>query len=142
MRPLLALAAALAVLADAAWAQAPASPAATAPSPAPAPASAAAKADPGKTVSGVTVEALPRKQCAPKDKDCIALVMAQVKELYPEQLKKFCFTQQMDVMRQDMQANLAGWCDSPGLGATSTCSHHVSPVVKQVCAPDKKPDKK
>ncbi len=95
-------------------------------------------AKPVPTVSGIVVEGVPKKPCAPRDKDCIALVMAEVKALYPEQLKRFCAVQQMDVMRQDMQANIAGWCDGPGLGASSMCSHYVSPVVKQVCAPDKK----
>ena len=63
--------------------------------------------------------------------------MAQVKELYPEQLKQFCFRENMDVMKQNMQANAAGWCDSPNLGAAELCHRHVSPMVKQVCAPDK-----
>ena len=47
----------------------------------------------------------------------------------------------MAVMKQDMQASIAGWCDGPGLGASAICSHYVPPVVKQVCAPDK-PDSK
>jgi hypothetical protein len=132
MKIALTLAAALAVLSPIARAAAP--PAATMSAP-PATAAPAAPA-PGATVSGVTVKGAPRKQCAPKDAECIAIVMAEVKELYPEQLKKFCYQQKMDVMRQDMQANIAGWCDGPGLGATAMCSHYVSPVVKKVCAPD------
>jgi hypothetical protein len=96
----------------------------------------------GTTVSEVTVKPLPRKQCSPKDKDCIALVMAEVKELYPEQLKAFCYQQKVDVMRQDMQASIAGWCNGPGQGASAICSHYVSPVVKKVCEPDKPADKK
>ena len=67
--------------------------------------------------------------------------MAQVKELYPEQLKQFCFRENMDVMKQNMQAELAGWCDNPFSGAEQLCHRHVSPVVKQVCAADKGPAK-
>jgi hypothetical protein len=133
MKASLALAAALTLLVGAAGAQ-PAPPAETA-STAPATAPPAA-GKPGPTVSGVTVTPLPRKQCSPKDKECIALVMAQVKDLYPEQLKQFCFQQRMGVLRQDMQANIAGWCNGPGGGASEICHHYVSPVVKQVCAPD------
>ncbi|HEX2817514.1 MAG TPA: hypothetical protein VHN39_14035 [Phenylobacterium sp.] len=135
MKRVLTLAGAAVLFAAVANAQAPS------PQPAPtptAPATAPAPDKSGATVSGVTVRPLPRKPCAPKDKDCVAMVMAEVKNLYPEQLKSFCFQQQMDVMRQDMQANMAGWCEGPGLGAAAICSHHVSPVVKQVCAPDKK----
>jgi hypothetical protein len=135
MRAAFALALAVAVLAGAASAQAPGPTTPATPAGKPAP------DKPGATVSGVTVQGGPRKQCAPKDKDCIALVMAQVKELYPEQLKQFCFQQKMDAMRQDMQANLAGWCNGPGGGASEMCHHYVSPVVKQVCAPDAKPSK-
>ncbi len=88
MKTVLAISAVLALISTAAWANA-ADP--QSPTPAAAPASKAASDKPGSTVSGVTVQALPRKPCAPKDTDCVALVMAQVKELYPEQLKQFCF---------------------------------------------------
>jgi hypothetical protein len=91
---------------------------------------------PDATVSGVTVKPLPLKPCAPKDKDCAAYVMAQLKEFYPEQLKQFCFQQKVEAMRRDMQATIAGWCDSPGRGATAMCSHYVAPAIKQVCASD------
>jgi hypothetical protein len=123
----LALAAALIALAGVAAAQPAAAPQDTSAAPA-----AASKG--GPTVSGVTVTPVPRKPCKPKDTECIAIVMAQVKDLYPEQLKQFCFQQKMDVMRQDMQANIAGWCDGPGLGASEMCHHYMSPVVKKVCA--------
>ena len=62
--------------------------------------------------------------------------MAEVKELYPEQLKAFCYQQKMDVMQRDMQANNAGWCDNPTRGASALCNHYVPPIVKQVCASD------
>jgi hypothetical protein len=96
----------------------------------------AAPASGGPSVSGVTVSPSPRKPCAPKDKDCIAIVMAEVKALYPEQLKMFCQQQRMDVMQRDMQANMAGWCDDPKQGAAAICNHYVPPIVKQVCASD------
>ncbi|MBS0361146.1 MAG: hypothetical protein JSR98_07185 [Proteobacteria bacterium] len=92
----------------------------------------------GATVSGVTVTPSPRKACAPKDKACIALVVADLKRLYPEQLKAFCFQQDMTALRRDQQANAAGWCDSPIGGASAICSHYVPPAVKQACAPDRK----
>jgi hypothetical protein len=127
MRPVLALAAAFALAAHGASAQPTTSAAATAAPTTPA----AAKSD--TTVSGVTVKPLPRKQCSPKDKDCIAMVMAELKDLYPEQLKKFCYQEKMNVMRQDMQANVNGWCGNPFRGSAALCHHEVSPVIKQVC---------
>jgi hypothetical protein len=133
MKAGLVLVSVVSAIAGAALAQAPTAPAPTASS---TPPPAAKPAAPGSTVSGVTVEALPHKTCAPKDKECIALVMAQVKELYPEQLKKFCYQQQMDVMREDMQASVNGWCDNPRYASSSMCHHYVPPVVKQVCASD------
>jgi hypothetical protein len=121
-----AVAAALCMAAGSALAQAPAKTVAPSPSATPAPA--------GANVSGVTVSPVPRKPCAPKDKDCIAIVMAELKDLYPEQVKTFCFQQKMDVMQRDMQANMAGWCDDPKQGAAAICNHYVPPVVKQLCA--------
>jgi hypothetical protein len=132
MKARLVLAAVLSALAGAALAQAPG---ASSPS-APAPAASAPAASPGATVSGVTVKPLPHKACAPKDKECIAIVVAEVKELYPEQLKMFCHQQKMDVMQRDMQANMAGWCDNQMGGAAAICNHYLPPVVKQVCASD------
>jgi hypothetical protein len=125
--PGLALAAALLTAAGSARARAPAA------TPAPAPAASSA-APTGANISGVTVSPAPRKACAPKDKECIALVMAELKDLYPEQVKAFCFQQKMDVMQRDMQANMAGWCDDPKQGAAAICNHYVPPVVKQLCA--------
>jgi hypothetical protein len=126
MKPAAAVVAALWIAAGSALAQEPAPAQPTPATPAPA----------GPSVSGVTVSPLSRKPCAPKDKDCIAIVMAEVKALYPEQLKMFCHQQKMDVMQRDMQANMAGWCDNPTQGASSICNHYVPPIVKQVCASD------
>jgi hypothetical protein len=134
MPPGLAVVAALWTAAGYALAQPPAA--------APAQSVPAASAPPGPSVSGVTVSPLPRKPCAPKDKECIAVVMAEVKALYPEQLKMFCHQQKMDVMQRDMQANMAGWCDNPTQGSSAICNHYVPPIVKQVCASDPPPAKK
>lgn len=90
------------------------------------------------TVSGVTVMPLPSRSCRPKDKDCIALVIAELKAKYPEQLKKFCFQTQMNVEKQDIQADVNGWCDDPRYSSSAICSHHVPPVLKQACEPDPK----
>jgi hypothetical protein len=128
MKPGLAVAAALWAAAGSALAQAPAA------TPAPSAPPASSPAPAGANVSGVTVSPVPHKPCAPKDKDCIAIVMAELKDLYPEQVKTFCFQQKMDVMQRDMQANMAGWCDDPKQGAAAICNHYVPPVVKQLCA--------
>ena len=104
---------------------------------APAAAQPAKPASEGPTVSGVTVSPAPRKPCAPKDKDCIALVVADLKRLYPEQLKTYCFQQKMTVLRRDMQAQAAGWCDGPIGGASAICSHYVPPALKLACATEK-----
>jgi hypothetical protein len=55
----------------------------------------------GKTVEGLTVtgKLLPRTECAPRDAQCIKLVVAELKRLYPEQLKRFCFQRQMRAIR-------------------------------------------
>src|SRR5277367_5518460 len=100
MKAGLAIAVALAGLLGSAWAQT---------SGAPPPSTAQASDKDVPTVSGLTVSPLLRKPCAPRDKECVALVIAQVKALYPEELKKFCFQQTMTAERRTMQAQLAGW---------------------------------
>ncbi|MBS0331607.1 MAG: hypothetical protein JSS35_02455, partial [Proteobacteria bacterium] len=68
------------------------------------------------------------------DKECIALVVAELKAKYPEQLKKFCFQSRMNVERQDMQALANGWCDNRE--NIAGCTHTVPPVIKLACAAD------
>jgi hypothetical protein len=130
VRLALTVAVAASLFAAASAAQPPPTPATSAKPP-------AASSDP--TVSGVTVMPLPIRSCKPKDKDCIALVVAELKEHYPEQLKKFCFQTEMNVQRQDIQANVNGWCDDPRYSSSAICNHHVPPVLKQACAADPKP---
>jgi hypothetical protein len=57
----------------------------------------------GKTVDGLTVVApAVGKPCASRDRECIALVVAELKRRYPEELKRFCFQRQMRAMRSDV----------------------------------------
>jgi hypothetical protein len=66
-----------------------------------APTSAKAPATGGKTVEGLTVtgKVFPKTECSPRDAQCINMVVAELKRLYPEQLKRFCFQRQMRAMR-------------------------------------------
>ena len=74
-----------------------------APAAPPASAAPAARGVPPKTVEGLTVIApLPNKPCSSRDRECIALVVAELKQLYPEQLKRFCFQRTMRAMRSQM----------------------------------------
>ena len=59
----------------------------------------------GKTVEGLTVtgKAFPKSECASRDTQCIKLVVAELKRLYPEQLKRFCFQRQMQAMASTLQ---------------------------------------
>src|SRR4051812_49862702 len=56
----------------------------------------------GKTVEGLTVtgKVFPKTECSPRDAACIRLVVAELKRLYPEQLKRFCFQRQLQAMRE------------------------------------------
>ena len=79
-----------------------ASPALAQPAPAatPAPSESAAKpAPPAPTVSGIVVEGLPKKTCSSRDRECIAIVVAELKQNYPEQLKAFCAQWKMQAVR-------------------------------------------
>ena len=89
------------LLAGAAQAQPPAAPAAAAAEAAPAtkPASPGPKVVEGLTVVGKTAPAEP---CSSRDKDCIALVVAELKTRYPEQLKRFCFSREVRSVRSQM----------------------------------------
>ena len=87
-----------------------------------------------KTVEGLTVVAPPPlKPCAARDKDCVAQVVAELKQLYPEQLKKFCFQRQMRAM-QNTALFGENSPDSPQLGTT----YSIGDSLRVACAPDKK----
>jgi hypothetical protein len=141
MRRVLPFAVAAALLAGVAHAQTetPAPDAAAAPASPPA-ASAPAVAKPktdGDTVSGITVIPMPKKACSSRDKDCIAMVVAELKRLYPEELKRFCFAEQTSAVRtqivnQQLLESLGG--NNPSIPVSS----QVSPVIKTACASDKK----
>ncbi|HZZ32436.1 MAG TPA: hypothetical protein VFE10_10635 [Phenylobacterium sp.] len=119
--------------ADAPAAPAPAATAASAPSTA----SAAAKpAASGPTVSGIVVEGLPKKSCSSRDKECIALVVAELKQNYPEQLKAFCAQWQMRAVQSrwvtdQLNGSLGG--NNPPTPPT----FGVNAAVSKACAPDK-----
>jgi hypothetical protein len=105
----------------------PVPPSAAAPAPEKAP-----PAEP-KTVEGLTVtrRALPTTECSPRDKQCIQLVVAELKRLYPEQLKRFCFQRQM----RDIRSNILNETDP---GQTPFTSIFSSPApLKLACSSDK-----
>lgn len=97
----------------------------------------AAAKKPGDTVSGVTVTPMPKKACSSRDKDCIAMVVAELKRDYPAQLKQFCFAEQTKAARNqfvnDQLLESLG-----GNGPPTPTAFPVSPVVKTACASDKK----
>jgi hypothetical protein len=138
MRAGLPFAAAMTLLAGAATAQtSPPPPAADPPPPAAAaPARTTPKADNG-TVSGVTVMPLPQKACSSRDKDCIAMVVAELKRLYPEQLKQFCFAEQTKAVRNQF-VNDQLLDALHGNGPPTPTAFPVSPIIKTACATDKK----
>jgi hypothetical protein len=65
------------------------------------------------------------------------MVVAELKRLYPEQLKQFCFAEQTSAVRtqivnQQLLESLGG--NNPSIPVSS----QVSPVIKTACASDKK----
>jgi len=119
----------------------PATTAQTAPATSPAPASTSPAPIPAagsRTLDGLTVVApLPQKPCSSRDKTCIAMVVAELKQRYPEQLKRFCFQRTMRSMRTQMvQDQLLD-----GLGGSSPPtpnSFGVNSALSTACAWDKK----
>jgi hypothetical protein len=92
----------------------------------------------GKTVEGVTVvgKPLPTKECSSRDKDCILTVVAELKKLYPEQLKRFCFQRQMRAMRNNAlfgDSDLAG-SEPPEAGSP----YSTAAPLAIACKSDKK----
>jgi hypothetical protein len=143
MRAALPVAAAMTLLAGVAAAQAPAP--APAPEPtqipgaeaAPSPTPTAKPKTGGSTVSGLTVMPLPKKTCSSRDKDCIAMVVAELKERFPEELKKFCFEEQTKQARtQFVNDQLLDSLNSNN--PPPPMSFQISPVLKTACATDKK----
>ena len=103
------------------------------PAPAPAPAPAPVAPPPARTVEGLTVTApsFPTKECSPRDRACINLVVAELKRLYPEQLRRFCFQRQM----RDMRSNILNDTDP---GKTPFTGSFSSPApLKLACSSDK-----
>jgi hypothetical protein len=108
------------------------------PRPAPTPATAAqapaaeSLAAKPKQLEGVTVfgSRFPVKECKPRDKACIALVVAELKQHYPEQLKRFCFQREMRAMRN---ATLFG-PEEQGQGGGD---YRTPAVLGTACASDK-----
>jgi hypothetical protein len=110
-----------------------AAPAATPPQP--------AKPD-GHTVSGITVEGskAPAKSCSSRDKDCVAVIVAELKARYPKELQHWCDLVEYRAANTNMtmdQLNGIGTSFSPG--QTSVYGRFAPPAVaKLACAPDKK----
>jgi hypothetical protein len=119
----------------------PATPAVSTPvAPPTTPAPTAKPAASGPTVSGIVVEGLPKKSCSSRDKDCIAVVVAELQEHYPEQLKAFCANWQMQAVRSK-------WVNDQLLASLGS-SHQPTPpsfgvnsAVTKACSTDKPAEK-
>lgn len=86
-----------------------------------------------RTLDSVTVVApLPNRPCSSRDKECIALVVAELKQRYPEQLKRFCFQRTMRTMR----SNLLN--DTDPMKSPFTAGFSAPPAMQVACAWDKK----
>ncbi|HEX3366524.1 hypothetical protein [Phenylobacterium sp.] len=121
-----------------------ASPTLAQPTPDPAPttavataAAAAAKPAPAApTVSGIVVEGLPKKTCSSRDKECIAVVVAELKEHYPQQLKAFCAQWKMQAVRtqwvNDQLVESLGGNNPP-----TPTAFGVNSAVSKACAEDR-----
>ena len=132
MKSRLAVAAAVLTVPFAAMAQSPAPPA-------PLPATAPAKPGAGAhTVEGLTVTPLsPSKPCGSRDQQCIALVVAELKRRYPEQLKRFCFQRDMRAIRTQI-TNEDLLADLGDTGPSIPTAFGVNSALKTACAPDRK----
>jgi hypothetical protein len=91
----------------------------------------------GNTVSSITVTPTPKKVCAARDKDCVARVVAELKRLYPEQLKQFCFQEQTKAVRTQF-TNDQLFDSLNGNGPPTPTAFPVSAALKTACATDKK----
>jgi hypothetical protein len=90
----------------------------------------------GKQVEGLTVTGKrpETKTCSSRDRACIAEVVAELKQLYPEELKTFCFQRQTRAVRTAMVADQLG----VGGGPPVSTSLGVNSALATACAPDKK----
>ncbi|HEY8004577.1 MAG TPA: hypothetical protein VIE16_10135 [Phenylobacterium sp.] len=124
---------AAALCAGAALAQPAASPPPAVQTPAP---PGKAPATGAKTLEGLTVRPIPKRGCLPRDKECIALVVAELKQRYPEQLKRFCFQREMRAMNNSV---LFGDVDpASGEPAQLGATYRPADALRVACAPDKK----
>jgi hypothetical protein len=97
----------------------------------PAPAAPAASAP---SVDGIVVEGLPKKSCSTRDKSCIAVVVAELKARYPQQLKVFCANWQMQALRSQWVSDQLGGGDRP-------TAFGVNSAVSKACSADKPAEK-
>ena len=98
------------------------------------PAAAKPSAQAGKratpTVSGVVVQGLPKKACSSRDKACIAIVVAQLEELYPKELLRFCTGREENLAWIQMHAD----DNLPATRAPTASEYSSPPVLKVACA--------
>jgi hypothetical protein len=110
------------------------------PAPSPPTAPAAKPAAPAPSVSGIVVEGLPKKTCSSRDRDCIAVVVAELKQNYPQQLKTFCAQWKMQAVRSqwvnDQLFEAFGGNNPPPPTAFG-----VNSAVSKACSTDKPADK-
>jgi hypothetical protein len=80
------------------------------------------------TVSGVVVEGprLPTKECSARDQTCINLVVAELKQHYPKQLKRFCFQREWRDIANGIPLFSVDHAGGPALKIA--CSHDGSAV--------------
>jgi len=84
----------------------------------------------------VTGKAFPKTECGSRDTECIRLVVAELKRLYPEQLKRFCFTREMRAARDTLSF---GDADPGGTRPTQTGMTFTKAAPLAIaCASDKK----
>jgi hypothetical protein len=97
-----------------------------------------ARAAAGKTVDGLTVVApAVGKPCGSRDRECVALVVAELKRRYPEELKRFCFQRQMRAMRSEVVNEQL--LEGLGGGAPPVpTAFGVNSALKTACAEEKK----
>lgn len=94
----------------------------------------------GNTVSGVTV-APPKapKACSSRDKDCIAMVVAELKARYPKELQDYCDKVDWRIAATNMNADDLF---QKRFGGSNAGLFYKAPVLKIACAKDPKPDPK
>jgi hypothetical protein len=90
----------------------------------------------GKQVEGLTVTGKrpDTKTCSSRDRDCIARVVAELKQRYPEELKTFCSQREIRAVRTAMVADQLGI----GGGPPVSTAIGVNSALATACAPDKK----